>query len=152
MPKVDGGIVVHRPVGDVFAYATSAESHLRWVPGIRDASYIDDEPPHEGSRWRVTVTFGGFNVEAVNEVVEFVPERVFAWRSVSGPMRSSGAYRFSALADDVTRFDYMFSTEDRLTMLSGFALPMALRLLRREVQSRFERIKVSLEAGELSIA
>ena len=152
MPKVDGGIVVHRPAHEVFAYATSAESHLRWVPGIRDASYIDDEPPREGSRWRVTVHFGGFNVEAVNEVVAFVPDRLFEWRSVSGPVRSSGSYVFTPLADDLTRFDYMFTTHDRLPMVSGFALPMALRLLRREVQSRFDRIKVSLETGELSIA
>ena len=151
MPKVDGGIVVHRPVHDVFTYATSCESHLRWVPGIREAAYFDDEPPHEGSRWRVTVAFGGLNVATVNEVVRFVPDRVFAWRSVSGAVRSSGSYTFTPLGDDATKFDYMFCSEDRLPMLGGLALPMAVRFIRREVQSRFDGIKLSLEAG-LSVA
>jgi uncharacterized membrane protein len=151
MPTVDGGIVIHRPITEVFAYATSAESHLRWVPGIRDAAYLDDEPLHEGSRWRVTVTFGRLNVETVNEVVRFVPDRLFAWRSVSGAVRSSGSYVFTPLGDNSTSFDYRFASEDRLPLLGGFALPVAVRYVRREVQSRFEGIKVSLEGG-LSIA
>ena len=151
MPTVDGGVVIHRPVSDVFTYATSAESHLRWVPGIRDAAYFDDEPPHEGSRWRVIVAFGGLNVETVNEVVRFVPDRLFAWRSVSGAVRSSGSYVFTPLGDSTTRFDYQFSSDDRLPLLGGLALPMAVRYIRREVQSRFEGIKLSLETG-LSVA
>ena len=44
MPRVEGGIVIHRPVDEVFTYATSAESHLQWVPGIRRAAYLEEVP------------------------------------------------------------------------------------------------------------
>lgn len=153
MPKVDGSIIIRRPVEDVFAYATSAESHLRWVPGIRDAAFLDDGPLHPGSRWRVTVAFGGINMDAVNEVVDLVPQRRFAWRSVDCPVRSSGSYSFTPLGAAATRFDYEFSSDDRLAaVLGAFALPVALRLLRREIRSRLEGIKASLEAGEVAVA
>ena len=153
MPKVEGGIVIRRPVAEVFSYATSAESHLRWVPGIRDATYLDDDPPHVGSRWRATLIFAGCRVDSVNEVTRMVDNNVFEWRSVGGPVHSSGSYRFTALSPDMTRFDFKLNSDDRLAALvGGLALPLALRLLKRELHARLERVKASLEAGEISVA
>lgn len=153
MPKVDGGIVIHRPVSEVFSYATSAESHLQWVPGIRSASYLDEGPLRVGSRWEAKVTFGGITVDSVMELTEFVPGQRFAWRSVSGPVASSGAYSFTQLSPRTTRFDYEFLSEDRLArMVGAFALPVALRLLRREIRGRLERVKATLETGEVAAA
>ena len=153
MPKVDGGIVIHRPVSEVFSYATSAESHLQWVPGIRCASYLDDGPLQIGSRWEAKVTFGGITVDSVMELTELIPDQRFAWRSVSGPVASSGAYSFTQLSPRTTRFDYEFLSEDRLArMVGAFALPVALRLLRREIRGRLERVKATLETGEVAVA
>ena len=153
MPKVDGGIVIHRPADEVFAYATSAESHLQWVPGIQHAEYLDEGPLRVGSRWEAKVSFGGITVDSVMELTEFEPGRRFAWRSVRGPLPSSGAYSFTAVSDHTTRFDYEFLSEDRVAKLVGaFALPVALRLLRREIRSRLERVKYTLETGDIRVA
>jgi uncharacterized membrane protein len=153
MPKVEGGIVIRRPVSEVYTYATSAESHLRWVPGIRDAAYLDDDPPRVGSRWRATLTFAGCRVDSLNEVTRMVDDSVFEWRSVGGPVHSTGEYRFTALGPDTTRFEFRLNSDDRLAALvGGLALPLALRLLKRELHVRLERVKASLEAGEISIA
>ncbi|HVM18453.1 MAG TPA: SRPBCC family protein [Egibacteraceae bacterium] len=153
MPSVDGGIVIGRPVSEVFAYATSAESHLRWVPGLADAAYLDPGPLGVGSRWRATVRFGGLTLDTVNEVTEFVADHRFAWRSVQSPVRSSGSYRFTRLGPLATRFDYAVVSDDRLAALVGaFAMPVAMRLLRREIRSRLEALKVCLEAGDFRVA
>lgn len=153
MPRVDGGIVIHRPVSEVFAYATSAESHLQWVPGIRCAEYLDEGPLQVGSRWEAKVTFGGITVDSVMELTDLEVGRRFAWRSVEGPVKSSGCYSFTALGPRTTRFDYEFSSEDPVAALVGaFALPVAVRLLRREIRGRLERVKVALEAGEVRVA
>jgi uncharacterized membrane protein len=152
MPKVEGGIVIRRPVDEVFTYATSAESHLRWVPGIRDAAYLDDGPPQVGSRWRATVTFAGLTVDTVNEVTRLEENTAFEWCSIGGPVRSHGSYRFTPLGGQITRFTFQLHTDDRLTAVVGFGMPVAMRLLRRELSSRLERVKVSLEAGEVSLA
>ena len=152
MPKVDGGIVIRRPVHEVFRYATSAESHLRWVPGIRDAAYLDDGPPHVGSRWRASVTFAGLTVDTVNEVTRLDPNVAFEWCSVEGPVRSHGSYRFVPLGTQITKFTYQLHTDDRLAAVVGFGMPVAMRLLRRELRSRLEGVKVSLETGEVSLA
>jgi uncharacterized membrane protein len=153
MPRVDGGIVIHRPVDEVFRYATSAESHLRWVPGIRCAQYLDDGPLQVGSRWEAIVSFGGITVDSVMELTELDHGRRFAWRSVDSLVPSSGSYTFTALGPTATRFDYEFASGDRITaVLGAFALPVALRVLRREIRSRLERIKQTLEAGEPVVA
>jgi uncharacterized membrane protein len=152
MPKVEGGIVIRRPVGEVFTYATSAESHLRWVPGIRDATYLEDGPPQVGSRWRATVTFAGLTVDTVNEVTRLDENAAFEWCSVGGPVRSHGSYRFTPLGEQITRFAFQLRTDDRLTAVVGFGMPVAMRLLRRELSARLERVKVCLETGEISLA
>ena len=153
MAKLQGGIVIHRPVHEVFAYATSAESHLRWVPGIREATYLDEDPPHVGSRWRATVMFAGCRLDSVNEVTRVEEDCAFEWRSVGGPVNSTGAYRFVALDDHSTRFEYQLNSDDRVAaLIGGFALPLALRLLKRELHSRLERVRDSLEAGEFALA
>lgn len=152
MPKVEGGIVIRRPVQEVFTYATSAESHLRWVPGIRDAAYLDEGPPHVGSRWRASVTFAGLTVDTVNEITRLEQNEAFEWRSVDGPVRSHGAYRFTPLGEQITRFTFQLHTDDRLTAVVGFGMPLAMRLLRRELRSRLERVKTCLESDELSLA
>jgi len=153
MPKVEGGIVIDRPIREVFSYATSAESHLRWVPGIRDAAYLDDEPVQVGSRWRATLTFAGVSVDTVNEITRMEDNRWFEWRSVGGPVHSTGSYRFAALGPDRTRFDFSLRTDDRLAMvMGGIALPVALRLLRRELHARLAHVKASLEAGGVGLA
>jgi uncharacterized membrane protein len=153
MPKVVGGIVIHRPVHEVFRYATSAESHLRWVPGIREAAYLDDGPIQVGSRWKATVTFAGLVVETLNEVTRLDPDAAFEWRSIGGPVRSHGSYRFTCLDGTTTKFGFRLDSDERLAALvGGFALPVALRLLRRELNGRLEAVKRSLEAGEVSLA
>lgn len=152
MPKVEGGIVIRRPVHEVFTYATSAESHLRWVPGIRDAAYLDDGPPQVGSRWRASVTFAGLTVDTVNEITRLDPNEAFEWCSVGGPVRSHGAYRFTPLGTQTTRFAFQLHSDDRLTAVVGFGMPVAMRLLRREIRSRLERLKVCLETEEVSLA
>lgn len=152
MPKVDGGIVIARCVEDVFTYATSADSHLRWVPGIKEAVYLDDGPPRVGSRWRATVAFGGLQVETVNVVTEIIPLRRFSWRSVGGPVCSAGSYDFTALGSGRTRFEFTISSDDRLARLGGLAMPIAVRMLRRELRGRLERVKVCLETGEVAVA
>ena len=149
MPRVDGGIVIHRPVADVFAYATSAESHLKWVPGIKCAAYLDDGPLDVGSRWEAVVSFGGVTVASVMELTELVPHRRFAWHSVDSHVHSSGAYTFTELGPNATRFDFEFSCHDRLAAVVGaFAMPVALRVLRHEIKTRLASVKRVLEAGE----
>lgn len=152
MPKVNGGIVIARPVSEVFSYATSAESHLRWVPGIREAAYLDDGPIRVGSRWKATVAFGGIQVQTVNEVTEVVPNRTFAWRSVSGPVKSSGSYAFTPLGQGQTRFDFQIASDDKLARLGGLAMPLAMRLLKREIRGGLQRVKSCLESGEVAVA
>lgn len=153
MPKVAGGIVIERPVHEVFNYAISAESHLQWVPGIRDAAYLDDGPVRVGSHWRATITFAGCRLESVNEIVALEVNRCFEWRSVGGPVRSSGSYVFTPLDAGVTRFAYQLLSDDKMAALvGGLALPLALRLVRREIGSRLQRVKASLEAGEIAVA
>ena len=84
------------------------------------------------------------------ELTELEAGRRFAWRSVNAPVRSSGAYTFTSLGPCATRFDYEFSSEDRLAAILGaFALPVALRVLRREIRGRLEAVKRTLEAGEV---
>ena len=70
---------IARPVHDVFAYATDPDRLSTWQTNTVSAQREDDGPYGVGSRLReVHRAPGGKELESVVEVVEYVPDRVFA--------------------------------------------------------------------------
>ena len=70
---------IARPVHDVFAYATDPDHLSTWQTNTVSAQREDDGPYGVGSRLReVHRAPGGKELESVVEVVEYVPDRVFA--------------------------------------------------------------------------
>jgi uncharacterized membrane protein len=99
-------ITVDAPVSTVFDFWTRYENFPRFMsrvmevrPGSRDGQ----------SHWKVTGP-GGVPVEFDAEVSAFVPNEVFAWRTVQGAtIAHSGIVRFEPLGEGRTRVDIRMS-------------------------------------------
>jgi uncharacterized protein YndB with AHSA1/START domain len=78
---------IKRPVAEVFAYVTDPAKLATWQTNTVSAMAEDGAPLHLGSRLReVHRGPGGRQLSSLVEVSELVPDRLFALRTIEGPL------------------------------------------------------------------
>jgi uncharacterized protein YndB with AHSA1/START domain len=129
---------IARPVHDVFAYATDPGRLATWQTTTVSARREDDGPYGVGSRLReVHRAPGGKELESLVEVVEYVPDRVFALEVKEGtPIHAHMTFE---PADGGTRV--------RLRAHGGLTGPMRIiePLLGRTLRKQFTRHVATLK-------
>ncbi len=96
MEKLEKTFEVTAPVRAAYNQWTQLEFFPRFMHGVEEVVQLDDTHVH----WRVSVA--GHRTEWDAEIVEQIPDRVIAWRSISG-VPHAGEVRFEPLASDRTR-------------------------------------------------
>jgi carbon monoxide dehydrogenase subunit G len=79
-------MTIDRPVADVFSYLTNVTTFPEWSSAVQKASLASDPPLGEGSTIRESVKLLGRHTDIEMEVTELKANRIFARRSVSGPI------------------------------------------------------------------
>ena len=78
---------IQRPVAEVFAYLTDPAKLATWQTNTVSAVAEDGAPVHVGTRLReVHRGPGGRQLSSLVEVSELVPDRLFALRTIEGPL------------------------------------------------------------------
>jgi uncharacterized protein YndB with AHSA1/START domain len=133
---------IARPVHDVFAYATDPDHLSTWQTNTVVAQRQDDGPYGVGSRLReVHRAPGGKELESVVEVVEYVPDRVFALEVKEGtPIHAH--ITFDA-ADGGTRM--RFRAHGKVTGSTRIIEPLVRRMLRKQFAQQLATLKSVLE-------
>ena len=137
---------IARPVHDVFAYATDPELLPSWQTNTVSARREDDGPYGVGSRLReVHRAPGGKELESVVEVVEYVPDRVFALEVKEGtPIHAHLTFE---PAGGGTRM--RFRAHGRLSGPTRIMEPLFARMLRKQFDRHVATLKHVLEGAPL---
>ena len=140
---------IARPVHDVFAYATDPDRLPTWQTNTVSARREDDGPYGVGSRLReVHRAPGGKELESVVEVVEYVPDRVFALAVKEGtPIH---AHLTFDPAGDGTRM--RFRAHGKLTGATRIIQPLVGRMLRKQFAQQLATLKRVLEDAPVGAA
>ncbi len=140
---------IARPVHDVFAYAIDPDRLATWQTNTVSAERLDDGPYGVGSRLReVHRAPGGKELASVVEVVEFVPDRVFALAVREGtPIH---AHMTFDPADGGTRM--RFRAHGRLTGAMRLLEPLIGRTLRKQFTQQVATLKRVLEEAPVGAA
>ena len=133
---------IARPVHDVFAYATDPDHLSTWQTNTVSAEREDDGPYGVGSRLReVHRAPGGKELESVVEVVEYVPDRVFALEVKEGtPIHAHITFE---PADGGTRM--RFRGHGKVTGPTRIIEPLVGRMLRKQFTQQVATLKRVLE-------
>jgi uncharacterized protein YndB with AHSA1/START domain len=135
-------IVISRPVEVVFAIITDIPGWRRWQPGLLASRLLTPEPVGVGTQ-AVTVRANfGQRFQIRVEVTECVPNQLFAFRSVSGPITVSIWMTLTPVAGG-TRLHQR--TEGQPHGFFRVAQPMLAYPLTREMPDGLARLKVLLE-------
>ncbi len=99
MPEVVKSALLNAPASDIFAFLVQAERNIEWVPRLAYSERLTSGPTAVGTRFRFGLEFMGMVVDGVDEVVEFVPDRLIRSRSVEGVAHTT-SWQLEPVGDD----------------------------------------------------
>jgi uncharacterized membrane protein len=140
--KLEGSIVINRPVDHVFDFMVDLENAPQWQTGVLGSQKITEGTFGVGTRFKENVKMMGRPVEAVCEITEYEPKKKLAWKSNSSSLMSyEGQFTFDA-AEGRTR-----SAIGAARPVEGSVLfePLAAREARRETVAELNKLKSVLE-------
>jgi carbon monoxide dehydrogenase subunit G len=140
MPSAENSIVINRPRSEVFEFVTNHENDSKWRPGVLD---IERASGHgRGAVYRQGVKGPmGRRIPADIEVTAYEEGSHVAFRTLAGPVRPEGSYRFEE-ANGGTRVTFSLNADLRgAQKLMG---PMVSKSMRNQVDA-LQNLKRVLE-------
>jgi carbon monoxide dehydrogenase subunit G len=93
MPSAENSSVVERARSEVFAFVANHENDRQWRPGVLDLERASGEGRGAVYRQGVKGPFGR-RIPADFEVTAYEKDSHVAFRTLAGPVRPEGSYRF----------------------------------------------------------
>jgi uncharacterized membrane protein len=145
--RVEGEIVINRPVDEVFDFVADERNEPRYNPKMRVAEQISDGPIGVGTRFRAETVSMGRTVEMVIEFTDFERPRQIEETVHMSSMDLQGGMTFDPVAGG-TRMRWSWDLEPHggLRLMS----PMITSMGRRSEQTIWAGLKRLLEAPETS--
>jgi uncharacterized membrane protein len=94
--SIEESIEVNVPVRTAYNQWTQFEDFPRFMKSVHEVRQLDDRHLH----WKANVA--GEEKEWDAEIVEQIPDKRIAWRSITGP-RNNGVVEFQKIGDNATR-------------------------------------------------
>lgn len=134
--SVEETIEVNVPLRTAYNQWTQFEDFPSFMESVKEVRQMDDRHLH----WKASIA--GKDKEWDAEIIDQVPDRRIAWRSVGG-VHNDGIVSFQKLSNDHTRITLKMSYEPE-----GPAeqLGDALGAVRMEARSNLQRFKEKIEA------
>jgi uncharacterized protein YndB with AHSA1/START domain len=145
MARIDGELVIDRPVHEVFDFVADERNEPRYNPRIRRAEKLSPGPIGRGTRFRAEAATLGRTVGMTIEYTAYERPRRLA-SSIHMPAADIiGTLRFDPVPDG-TRMSW--SWDMRPHGLYRLLTPVIVRVGRREEQENWGGLKRFLEARE----
>jgi len=136
MERIEKTFEVECPINTVYNQWTQFEEFPRFMEGIQEVRQTDDTHLH----WRAKIA--GKEEEWDSEIVEQVPDKAIAWRSISGAP-NAGAVRFEQVDPQKTRVRLTMEYEPQ-----GFVEKAgdAVGVVSHKVEQAVEKFKKIIES------
>ena len=96
--------LIQRPVKQVFDFISTAGNDVQWQYGALASSQLTLHPIGLGTLFSSFSHFMGRRLQGKFEVTEYVPNKKYGFRSLSGPIQTQTLYNFESHQDG-TRVD-----------------------------------------------
>lgn len=144
MKPVESSVVINRPIEACFAYLADLANDVEWRREWIDAEQTTDDPHGVGARYRLTGALLGRRIATVYETIAYEPNRLAAWKAVSGPLPLTFSRAFEAV-EGGTRVTMRY--EGDLGGLLDLAGPLLVSIGRRQLEGDFPELKQLLESA-----
>ena len=142
MIKVELSVVINRPVAEVFAFVTDPANSAKWQEGLVESRLTSSGPMGVGAEITDVRKFLGRDMDSKLEVTEFVPNKKFSEKVVSGPLKFEISQSFEPSGEG-TKVSLIAQGEP-----GGFfklAEGMVQKQLQTQLEGDSQRLKKALE-------
>lgn len=152
MARIDGEIVIRRPIEEVFDFVADERNEPRYNHQMTAAELLTPEPIGPGSRFHAELRMRGRPIDLTVEFTRFEPPRVLGSisnslrRGRSGPsMRTEGALTFEPVPGGTRmRWSWQVETPGPMKLIG----PLVIVLGRRQERRIWGELKRLLEQEE----
>ena len=148
MIDTEKSIIITRSVEEVFNYVSILTHSAEWQSGLTEIRQINKQPLGVGTQFAFVRTFMGRKMEANNEITEFIPYTLVAFKTISGPIPAEPSYHFEP-AETGTKLTAKIIMQPR-----GFISLAELLIatsLQRDVEANLKGLKDMLESQAVSV-
>lgn len=139
-------IFIERPPEDVFTYLIGLNDAQWRSGGILDMRLLSESYQGLGARHREVRSMFGRRIETVAEVVIYEPNRRWAVRRASGPVRPQVTYTLDPEGSGTRlRFEFDVPVLHGLAHILRPLVPRGARMVERATMKDLERLKERLE-------
>ena len=144
--EATASVLIERPIDEVFAFLTDAQSMSKWVSGVSRASYVG-AGREEGARIRASYIRGWKDSDIELQVTRYDAPKLFALQLVRGSFTFDGHFELTEEDLGSTRVTN-FVEADADSLGSEIAMIVAGPFIRRSSARRLQR---ELEAMRTAI-
>jgi len=146
MDRFERSTIINRPLEEVFPVLANLENDPKWRREFVEARKTSDGPIGIGTRFSLFGEFLGRRGEVVYKVSEYEPNRITAWKTVSGPLPLTFRRSFEGV-EGGTQVTIRYEGE----MGSFFSLmkPLLISMARRALEGDLPKVKEMMEARAL---
>ena len=142
MVKVEGSVVINRPIEEVFAFLNNPDNTSQWRGSVLESKQTSEGPPGVGTTGQGVSQFLGRRSESTWEITEYELNRKVTSKSTSGPVPYELSATFESV-DEGTRVTLVGEFE-----VGGFfklAEPIVARMAQRQAEADFANLKDLVE-------
>jgi hypothetical protein len=147
MDAFELSIVIKRPIEEAFAFLANLENDVKWHSAFIEVRKTSAGSLGVGARFLVFEGFLGRRSPGTEyEVTEYEPNRIAAWKTMSGPLQIK-FWRIFESVQSGTRFAVRYEGEPR-----GFlklAWPLITRMVKRQQGGDMRKLKELMEVRAL---
>jgi uncharacterized membrane protein len=144
MDAIELSIVIRRPIEEAFAFLANLENDVKWHSAFVEVRKTSGASLGAGARFLVFEEVLGQRTPGTEyEVTEYEPNRIAAWKTVSGPLQLQFC-RTIERVESGTRFAVRYEGKPR-----GFlklAWPLITRMVKRQQGGDMRKLKELMEA------
>jgi uncharacterized membrane protein len=147
MDAIELSIVIGRPIEEAFAFLANLENDVKWHSAFVEVRKTSGDSPGVGARFLVFEGVLGRRTPGTEyEVSEYEPNRIAAWKTVSGPLQLQ-FWRTFERVESGTRVTVRYVGEP-----GGFlklVWPLITRMVKRQQGGDMRKLKELMEARAL---
>ena len=135
--------LIERPVKQVFDFMSTPENDFQWQYGTLASARISEDANKRGTSFRSIGHLMGRRVQSTFEVTAYEPNKIYGFKSLSGPLQSHTSYTFE-MNKDSTQID--ISTQ--VTMINFFQVNQGVleKHMKQQLEENLALLKDLLEA------